>query len=201
LPEDAFFIRWNILQENKHLNIYTVLVAVFCLLFYYLLINFFVDLLVVYSHFQLSKFLFLNLLGGRPFRSSTKASRPWFFKAFRVVRLPHSVTSHIDCVWPNLINVLGTYLGVLICTQCSYRYRLNINTNVNKRSKCMPASLWHQHTESFAWVYGSYVVNLCSIFFENLSGSQRYEKWKISGILLNIQLYKISFMHITISMI
>ncbi len=33
LPEDAFFIRWNILQENKHLNIYTVLVAVFCLLF------------------------------------------------------------------------------------------------------------------------------------------------------------------------
>ncbi len=34
LPEDAFFIRWNILQENKHLNIYTVLVAVFCLLFF-----------------------------------------------------------------------------------------------------------------------------------------------------------------------
>jgi len=39
LPEDAFFIRCNILQENKHLNIYTVLVAVFCLFFYWISIR------------------------------------------------------------------------------------------------------------------------------------------------------------------
>jgi len=34
LPDDAFFIRWNTLQENKHLNIYNVLFAVFCLFFH-----------------------------------------------------------------------------------------------------------------------------------------------------------------------